>query len=61
MEAQSRDGPEGEQARRTICRRLGWLRACLRYAGDPELERLQQRLQQEFYGYLAFVQCQRSH
>jgi transposase len=55
VEAQSRDGPAGEQARRTICQRLGKLRACPRYAGDPDLERLQRRLQREFYGYLAFV------
>ena len=55
VEAQSREGPEGEQARRTICQRVGRVRACLRYARDPELERLQRRLQQEFYGYLAFV------
>jgi transposase len=55
VEAQSREGPAGEQARRTICQRLGRLRACPRYAGDPDLARLQRRLQREFYGYLAFV------
>ena len=55
VEAQSRDGPEGEQARRVICQRVGRLRACPRYAGDPDLERLQRRLHQEFYGYLVFV------
>jgi transposase len=54
-EAQTRKGPEGEQARRTICQRLGRLRACPRYAGDPDLARLQRRLQREFYGSLAFV------
>jgi transposase len=53
--AQSRQGPQGEQARRTIGQRLGRLRACPRYAGDLELERLQRRLPREFYGYLAFV------
>jgi transposase len=55
VEAQGREGPEGEQARRVICQRLGRVRACPRYAGDPDLERLQRRLQQEFYGYLVFV------
>jgi len=55
VEAQSQEGPQGEQARRTICQRVGRLRACRRYAGDPDLVRLQRRLQQEFYGYLAFV------
>jgi transposase len=55
VEAQSREGPAGEQARRTICQRLGRLRACPRYAGDPDLARLQRRLQREFYGSLAFV------
>jgi transposase len=55
VEAQSREGPEGEPARRVIGQRLGKLRVCLRYAGDPELERLQRRLHQEFSGYLAFV------
>jgi transposase len=55
VEAQSREGPAGEQARRTICQRLGRLRACPRYTADPELARLQRRLQREFYGYLAFV------
>jgi transposase len=55
VEAQSRNGPEGEQARRTICQRLGRLRACPRSAGDPELDRLQRRLHHEFYSYLAFV------
>jgi transposase len=55
VEAQSREGPEGEQVRRTLCQRLGRLRVCSRYPSDPELERLQRRLQQEFYGYLACV------
>jgi transposase len=55
VEAQTRDGSAGEQARRVICQRLGRLQACPRYAGDPELARLQRRLQQEFYAYLAFV------
>jgi transposase len=55
VEAQSRAGPEGEQARRTICQRVGRLQACPRYARDPDLARLQRRLQREFYGYLAFV------
>jgi hypothetical protein len=30
VEAQSRHGPAGEQARRTICQRVGRLRACPR-------------------------------
>jgi transposase len=51
--AQSREGPQGDQARRTLCQRLGRRRACPRYAGDPELARRQRRWQQEFYGYLA--------
>jgi transposase-like protein len=55
VEAQSREGPAGEQARRTVCQRMGRLRACPRYAADPQLARLQRRLQREFYGYLAFV------
>jgi transposase len=53
--AQNRAGPEGEQARRVICQRVGRLIACPRYAADKELVGLQQRLQQEFYAYLAFL------
>jgi transposase len=55
IEARSREGPDGEQAGRVIGQRLGKLRACQRYVGDPELERRQRRLQREFYAYLAFV------
>jgi transposase len=53
--AQSQEGPAGEQARRTLCQRVGRVRACPRYTADPDLARLRRRLQREFYGYLAFV------
>jgi len=55
IEAQSRAGPQGPQARRVICQRLGRLMRCPRYTEDTELKRLQTRLQQEFAAYLTFL------